>query len=144
MGIRRKGREIAIQTLYSLEFSDFDIHQVQEKEIKNILKNVAADTDIQPDNNIYDFAFEIVNGVIQNIDPIDVQIKARSINWSFERIAKLDLGIIRVATYELVFTETAPAIIMNEAIEIAKKYCSESSGKFINGVLNAIKEAISK
>ena len=57
-----------------------------------------------------------------------------------DRIAKLDKCILRIATYEMLFTETAPAVIMNEAIEIAKKFCSESSGKFINGILNSIAE----
>ena len=86
----------------------------------------------------FEFASDLVVNVLKYIAPIDEKIMAHSTNWSFERIAKLDVSVMRVAVYELIFTETAPPIIMNEAIEIAKKYCSESSGKFINGVLNAI------
>lgn len=138
MGMRRKGREVAIQTLYSTEFQDNDIRLLTEDLLLKILGEVAADKDILSDNPIYEFASDIVLNVLLHIDPIDEKIKVHSTNWSFERIAKLDLSVIRAAVYELLYTETAPAIIMNEAIEIAKKYCSESSGKFINGVLNAI------
>nr|MDA3814453.1 transcription antitermination factor NusB [Candidatus Cloacimonadota bacterium] len=102
------------------------------------LEGVAADKEILPNNPIYEFASDLVLNVLKHIDPIDERIKVHSTNWSFDRIAKLDVSVMRVAVYELIYTETAPAIIMNEAIEIAKKYCSESSGKFINGVLNAI------
>ncbi len=138
MGMRRKGREVAIQTLFSIEFLDNDIRLLPEDGLLKILEGVAADKEILPNNPIYEFASDLVLNVLKHIDPIDEKIKVHSTNWSFDRIAKLDLSVLRVAVYELIYTETAPAIIMNEAIEIAKKYCSESSGKFINGVLNAI------
>ncbi|MDP8269552.1 MAG: transcription antitermination factor NusB [Candidatus Tenebribacter davisii] len=138
MGMRRKGREVAIQTLYSTEFLDNDIRLLTEDGLLKILEGVAADKEILPDNQIYEFASDLVVNVLNHIDNIDDRIKAHSTNWSFERIAKLDLGVIRIAVYELIYTDTPPPIVMNEAIEIAKKYCSESSGKFINGVLNAI------
>ena len=138
MGMRRKGREVAIQTLYSIEFLDNDIRLLPEDGAIKILEDVAADKEILPDSQIFEFASDLVRNVLLHIDPIDEKIKTHSTNWSFERIAKLDVSVMRVAVYELIYTETAPPIIMNEAIEIAKKYCSESSGKFINGVLNAI------
>jgi len=138
MGMRRKGREVAIQALYSIEFLDNDIRLLPEAGALKILEGVAADKEILPDNQIFEFSSDLVLNVLVHIDPIDEKIKAHSTNWSFDRIAKLDLNVLRVAVYELLYTETAPPIIMNEAIEIAKKYCSESSGKFINGVLNAI------
>ncbi|MCD6177327.1 MAG: transcription antitermination factor NusB [Candidatus Cloacimonetes bacterium] len=138
MGMRRKGREVAVQTLYSVEFLDNDIRLLPEDGALRILKGVAADTEILPDSPIFEFASDLVLKVLIHIDSIDEKIKVHSTNWSFDRIAKLDLSILRIAAFELIYTETAPPIIMNEAIEIAKKYCSESSGKFINGVLNAI------
>jgi len=138
MGMRRKGREVAIQTLYSTEFLDNDFRLLPAEGLLKILEEVAADKDILPDSQIFEFASDLVLNVLKYIAPIDEKIKSHSTNWSFDRIAKLDVGVLRVAAYELMFTETAPPIIMNEAIEIAKKYCSESSGKFINGVLNAI------
>jgi N utilization substance protein B len=130
MGMRRKGREVAVQTLYSVEFLDNDIRLLPEDGAMKILEGIAADKEILPD--------DLVRNVLLHIDNIDDKIKSHSTNWSFERIAKLDVSVMRVAVYEMIYTDTAPPIIMNEAIEISKKYCSESSGKFINGVLNAI------
>ncbi len=137
MGIRRKGREIAVQTIYSLEFVNQGF-QIEAKELKNKLIEMAADKGIEEDNKIFEFAHDLLNNIFSNLDIIDEKIKKHSTNWTFERIAKLDLSIMRVAVYEMSLTEIAPAIAMNEAIEIAKKYCSGSSSKFINGVLNAI------
>jgi len=138
MGLRRKGREIAVQSLYSIEFLKKDIRALTEESVIEILNGVAADKEIKPKDPIFLFASDILINVVDHIDTIDQSIKAHSTNWSFERIAKLDVSVMRVAVYELIYTETAPPIVMNEAIEIAKKFCSESSGKFINGVLNAI------
>ncbi|MBT3756956.1 MAG: transcription antitermination factor NusB [Candidatus Cloacimonetes bacterium] len=138
MGMRRKGREVAVQTLYSVEFLDNDIRLLPEDGAMKILEGIAADKEILPDNQIFEFASDLVRNVLLHIDNIDEKIKSHSTNWSFERIAKLDVSVMRVAVYEMIYTDTAPPIIMNEAIEISKKYCSESSGKFINGVLNAI------
>ncbi|MCK4652969.1 MAG: transcription antitermination factor NusB [Candidatus Cloacimonetes bacterium] len=143
MGIRRQGREIAVQTLYSLEFLRQNL-QLEESELTDKLTEISKDKKIKDDTKIFEFASDILINLNSNISEIDKKIKEHSINWSFDRIAKLDLSILRVATYEMLYTETAPAIIMNEAIEIAKKYCSESSGKFINGVLNAIAEELNE
>ena len=143
MGIRRQGREIAVQTLYSLEFLRQNL-QLEESELTDKLTEISKDKKIKDDTKIFEFASDILINLNSNISEIDKKIKEHSINWSFDRIAKLDLSILRVAIYEMLYTETAPAIIMNEAIEIAKKYCSESSGKFINGVLNAIAEELNE
>ncbi|MCK4695751.1 MAG: transcription antitermination factor NusB [Candidatus Cloacimonetes bacterium] len=143
MGIRRQGREIVVQTLYSLEFLRQNL-QLEESELTDKLTEISKDKKIKDDTKIFEFASDILINLNSNISEIDKKIKEHSINWSFDRIAKLDLSILRVATYEMLYTDTAPAIIMNEAIEIAKKYCSESSGKFINGVLNAIAEELNE
>ena len=79
-----------------------------------------------------------MTNIVTNLNIIDDKIKEHSTNWTFDKIAKLDLSIMRIAVYEMMLAEIAPAIAMNEAIEIAKKYCSGSSSKFINGVLNAV------
>ena len=137
MGIRRKGREITVQTIYSLEFVNHGF-QIKAKELKNKLLEMAVDKRIEEDSKIFEFAQNLLNNIIPNLKIIDDKIKEHSTNWTFERIAKLDLSIMRVAVYEMLLTKIAPAISMNEAIEIAKKYCSGSSSKFINGVLNAV------
>jgi N utilization substance protein B len=73
-----------------------------------------------------------------NIDAVDEKIGAQSTHWPLDKIAYLDKSVLRIAVYEILFTDTPDPVAMDEAIEIAKKYCSESSAKFINGVLNAI------
>ncbi|MCK4654876.1 MAG: transcription antitermination factor NusB, partial [Candidatus Cloacimonetes bacterium] len=118
--------------------------QLEKSELTNKLTEISKDKKIKNDTKIFEFASDILINLNSNISEIDKKIKKHSTNWSFDRIAKLDLSILRVATYEMLYTDTAPAIIMNEAIEIAKKYCSESSGKFINGVLNAIAEELNE
>ena len=143
MGIRRKGREITVQTIYSLEFVNNGF-QIKDKELKNKLLEIAADKGIDEDSNIFEFAQDLLNNIIPNLNIIDDKIKEHSTNWTFDRIAKLDLSIMRIAVYEMLLTELAPAIAMNEAIEIAKKYCSGSSSKFINGVLNAVAKEMNK
>ena len=143
MGIRRKGREITVQTIYSLEFVNNGF-QIEDKELKNKLLEIAADKGIDEDSKIFEFAQDLLKNIILNLNIINDKIKEHSTNWTFDRIAKLDLSIMRIAVYEMLFTEVAPAIAMNEAIEIAKKYCSGSSSKFINGVLNAVAKEINK
>ncbi|MBN1327204.1 MAG: transcription antitermination factor NusB [Candidatus Cloacimonetes bacterium] len=143
MGIRRKGREIAVQTLYALNYqiNAQELKDLQTEQIKAYLIDIAGDKEIGVDDKIFSFAESLLYNLIPKIDQIDEQIMNHSTNWNINRIANIDKSILRIAIYELLFTETAPPIIMNEAIEIAKKYCSESSGKFINGILNAISGA---
>ncbi len=141
--MRRKGREIALQTLYSLGFIDTDpflgdLELIQKYYDK--LLEIALDCDVKEESEIFKFADNIIKNVLRNIEEVDEAIKSHITNWPFERIALLDKSVLRVAVYELKFTKTASPIIMNEAIEIAKKYCSESSGKFVNGILNSVAE----
>ncbi|OPX29491.1 MAG: transcription antitermination factor NusB [Candidatus Cloacimonas sp. 4484_143] len=137
MGIRRKGREIALQTLYAIEFTDHQ-HTDLEHIFLGKLQEITNAKDIQADSKIYEFALEIVRNTIHRIDEIDKKIAEHSTNWKVNKIADLDKAVLRIAVYEMMFTATAPAIIMNEAIEIAKKFCSDSSSKFVNGILNSI------
>ena len=141
--MRRKGREIAVQTLYSLEYLGSVIDQKAPdfaEHFPDKLLEITASREIKSESKIYEFAHEILENLLNNLIEIDQKIQQHSLNWSMDRIAKLDKCILRIATYEMLFTETAPAVIMNEAIEISKKFCSESSGKFINGILNSIAE----
>ena len=141
MGIRRKGREVALQTLYSLSYMDIMDKSIQEAYLNSYrekMTGIISDMNIKEDSKIISFADEVIKNLLPNIDAIDLEIKKYSANWSLENIAKVDKSILRIAVFELLFTETPSAIIMNEAIEISKKFSSESSGKFINGILNAV------
>lgn len=95
-----------------------------------------------------DFAVLLSNGTYENLAKIDRIIKQRSKDWAFDRIAKIDKSILRVAIHEMINMQTPVSVVINEAIEMAKKYSTEESVKFVNGILGNIKvsppEKISK
>ncbi len=84
------------------------------------------------------YCFSLVRGVDANLAEIDAVIKTQTQHWSMERQAAVDRNILRLACYELLKEQNAPGIVINEAVELAKKYSTENSGKFINGVLGGI------
>ena len=88
-----------------------------------------------------DFVWRLVNGVIENIDKIDEIISKAAPQWPLEQITIVDRNVLRLGLYELIFSnreEVPPKVAINEAIELAKTFGGESSGKFINGVLGTV------
>ncbi|MCD8480407.1 MAG: transcription antitermination factor NusB [Candidatus Cloacimonetes bacterium] len=145
MGQRRKSREISVQCIYALDFAevtaDFREYGLLS-EYPEILRQLTSAENIAPNSPVYAFADELVKNTIINIEDIEAEIDKYTEHWSLESIAHLDKSILIVAVYELMFTDTPSAVIINEAIEIAKKFCSEHTGKFINGILDAINKGI--
>ncbi len=141
MGQRRKARELAAQALYALDFAVID-PEFSEYEMLNQYPDILRELGevLNGDNSapVLDFADDLIKNVIINQNDINSEIEKHSQNWSSAQIACLDRNVLRVAVYELVYTDTPPAVVINEAIEISKKYCSESSGRFINGILDAV------
>ena len=91
------------------------------------------------------FAEDLGTGVLEHQDAVDTKIKAYCQNWDFHRIAVVDRNILRIAIYELLFREDIPPVVsINEAIELAKKYSTEDSGRFVNGVLDRVKLDLSR
>ncbi len=84
------------------------------------------------------FAKELVAGVIANRETIDEQIGQHARNWRLSRMAALDRNVLRVAVYELLFSDTAPPVILNEAVELARRFGGERSPAFVNGILDAV------
>ncbi len=82
-------------------------------------------------------AAHLASGVIEHLDQIDELIGSVSTSWRIERMAVVDRNILRLATFELLFTELSKAVVINEAVELAKTYSTAGSGAFINGVLDA-------
>ena len=81
----------------------------------------------------------ILDGVLSHVTELDEKISAASVNWSLERIAKVDLTILRLATYEILYEDDVPgSVAINEAVELANRYSEPSGGRFINGVLGTI------
>ena len=132
MGVRREGRELALQLLYALDINPMDISEVLRlsRESSKVAEGVRI------------FAEELVAGVRANLREIDAKIAEKSKNWAITRMAKVDLNILRMAFFELIFRDDIPRkVTINEAIEIAKKYGTEDSPAFINGMLDEMATA---
>jgi len=135
MGKRRKSREYTLQVLFQIEFNNSNPEKIQEQYWKN--KKVPEE--------IKEYSVWLLNGVISYRKKIDDIIQSVSENWRVSRMAVVDRNILRIAVLELFFGENlAPAIVINEAIEIAKKFSSEKSASFINGILDALRKELDK
>lgn len=138
MGNRRISREMALKILFQVDLvhcnaDDASAYTFQTEEIMQLN---------DPDS-IIKFSLELVKGVLSNINEIDILIKNHASNWSLERMANIDRNILRIATYEIVFIDNIPkSVSINEAVELAKKYSTESSFGFVNGVLGKIEKSI--
>ena len=129
MGTRREGRELALQALYSL-----DLNPMETRESLRLLRENS-----RVGAAVRSFAEGLVAGVVENREALDKIIKEQSTNWSISRMTRVDLNILRIATFELLFRSDIPKnVTMNEAIEVAKKFGSEESPAFINGILDEI------
>ncbi len=127
---RRKSREIALKMLYAYEMS-------QSNDIKEYLNSF---WDFYPNcpDDIKEYAELLFNNTVARINKIDNIISEYIKNWKMERIALIDKNILRLATYELLYEALDKKIIINEAVEIAKKYGSSESYQFINAILDII------
>jgi N utilization substance protein B len=126
---RKLAREMAVEFLFQIEFQKADI----KEQVEDFLDS------LQPENFDKNYFFEIVNGVLNCQAEIDELISKNAKDWTIDRIAKVDLAILRVAIYEIRHREDIPVgVSINEAVEIAKKFGTEESGKFINGLLAQI------
>ena len=136
MGNRRKARECALQILYSLEFT-----QVDETALDawvDAYWSVFTDTS-QGAPDIKDYMTRLVHGVHGNFQELDTLIQSASTNWKLERMAMVDRNILRLAAFELMqLSDIPPKVSLNEAIEIGKRFGTEDSGSFINGILDKI------
>lgn len=129
MGSRRKGRELALQILYAMDLNPSD----RQPSANQFMEDTKVDFDAA------DFAEDIVKGVTENRDLIDGKIVEKSKNWALSRMARVDLNILRMATFELLLRNDIPKnVTINEAIEVAKKFGTEDSPAFINGILDEI------
>ena len=125
---RKIARERAFKMLFAIDEGDNTIEEAAEIVIP-YLKN----------ENQRSFIFREVNGVLRNLKKIDDIINKYSTDWSIDRMAATDRNILRLATYEIIYCEDIPiSVSINEAIEIAKKFCEDQSYKFINGLLGSI------
>jgi transcription antitermination protein NusB len=138
MGSRRTGRERALQALYQLDVAEGGPREALEAAW-------ASSEEGQNDANAHAFAAELVNGVQQQLAHIDALIEEHSHNWRLERMARIDRNILRLAIFELKYREDIPRkVTLNEAIELGKRFGTEESSAFINGLLDRVAVALEK
>ncbi|MCA1608775.1 MAG: transcription antitermination factor NusB, partial [Acidobacteria bacterium] len=91
------------------------------------------------EDRLRDFANKLVNGSLENLETIDAKIRSRAEHWRIERMAVVDRNVLRLAVYEFLFEDTPHTVVINEALEIARRFSSFEATQFINGILDAIK-----
>ncbi|MDO6655178.1 transcription antitermination factor NusB [Anaerobacillus sp. 1_MG-2023] len=122
---RRHAREKAIQVLFQIDVTDTDPREA----LQHVLNEEEGD----------EFLSELVFGTLENLERIDEVIKENLVNWTFNRIGNVDRSVLRMASYEMVIRDDIPVnVSLNEAVELAKLFGGEESGRFVNGVLSKI------
>lgn len=138
MSNRHLARTIALQSLY-----EWDFNQKSKDELTFILTHNLKE--FAPDFDDKGFAESIIKGVIDHRDEIDALITKYAPEWPLEQITIVDRNVLRIGIYELRFSpEIPPKVAINEAIELAKTFGGESSGRFVNGVLGTIYKEMNK
>lgn len=128
MATRHQVRESIVGLLYAGDIGNAGIDKFidelfEEKKIRNLQK---------------DFALSLYNGIKDNLTAVDLAINKHLKEWDLNQIGTVERAILRLGAYEILYTELDNAVVINEAIELAKKLCNETSPKFVNGVLDAI------
>ena len=135
MGNRRRSRELAMQALFQMEMNQD--HSIEAIEL--FCKHFGVTEKVKP------FFLRLVEGVMNVQHEIDPLIKSFSENWKMSRMSRADRNIMRIAVYELLYCDDIPPkVSINEAIDIGKKYGTEDSGPFINGILDSIRISLEK
>lgn len=130
VGSRRQGREAALQALYVTDLCRQSLEDFPEK--------AWSEESLTPKTRV--FAAHLAAGVLKSLGEIDPLLKKYAENWELGRMAAIDRCILRMAAFEILKdTETPVNVIINEAVEIAKKYSTAESSKFVNGILDKIK-----
>jgi N utilization substance protein B len=134
MGARSTGREAALQMLYSLESGG---------SIERVMMHYWRLTPGDPEGREY--ADGLARGVADELERLDDMIRKASVNWRLERMARVDRNILRIGAWELVHSRDVPrAVIIDEGVELAKKFGTEDSSSFVNGVLDGIAEDLGR
>ncbi|MCM2316381.1 MAG: transcription antitermination factor NusB [Thermoanaerobaculia bacterium] len=129
MGARRKARELALQMLFQ--------HDVAGNEPDDIIETFEDIQRVRP--NIREFAIRVFRGTLEKQDDIDKIVVEQADNWRLSRMPVVDRNLIRMAIYEMMYLDETPKlVILDEAIEIAKRFGTEKSSQFINGILDGV------
>lgn len=133
---RREGRVAAVQYLYAWSL--------------NPPTHLGTDLAVffegmEKPRDFYAFGEELIHGTIEHVEAIDARIRALAQNWEFERIAKIDLAILRVAIFEMLHRRDIPPVVsINEAIDLSKQFSNADAKRFINGILDRLKDELGR
>src|SRR5580698_7384352 len=160
MGKRREARERAVQFLFQHDLNPPENLEMALAQFWNSQRAAAIEdekgsakwgetADLPPptveEAEARLFAEPLIRGVLEHREAIDEHIKKHAKNWDFHRIAAVDRNIMRLAIYEMLYRDDIPPIVsINEAVDIAKKFSTQDSGKFVNGILDKIKGELSR
>ena len=126
--LKRKAREVVVKALYEMEAGGPGVEAARERVRKKCSRP-----------EIRDFAVRLLDETIDHRDEADEIIARVAENWHLSRMAAIDRNVLRLGTVELVFIKEAPEkVVINEAIEIAKRFSTENSGRFVNGILDKV------
>lgn len=131
MATRHQAREAVVSLLYAFDIGNEAVAEhadeiLEEKKIRNKQR---------------EFALGLFQGTMSDLDNIDKQIVTNLTDWDFDNLGSIERAILRLGTYEVLTSDLDSAVIINEAIELAKRLCSDQSPKFINGVLDGVSKA---
>ncbi|MEM1058997.1 MAG: transcription antitermination factor NusB [Verrucomicrobiota bacterium] len=139
MAIRREGRESAVQFFYQRDIQGPEAFDRQDLAV--VMREFWAT--IRRPRNAQAFAESLIRGTREHLPEIDRRLQEAARNWTLDRMSAVDRNVLRVAAYEMLYCEeTPPVVAMNEAIEIAKRLSTPEAGKFVNGILDRLKEDV--
>lgn len=139
MGARSAGREVALLLLFAM---DGEVARVDEV-IEGFFLHLLADTGLILDPEANAYAREVARGVAKAGESLDATVRDASTNWRLERMARVDRNLMRLAAWELI-ADVPRAIVIDEAVELAKRYGTLESGAFVNGVLDRVASDLKK
>ena len=137
MGTRRKARESALQMLFAA-----DVAKTRDSVLTRNFWDELGEQSLDEDTR--EFANKLAVGTLRELETIDARIRTRAEHWRIERMAIVDRNVLRLAVYEFLFEETPHTVVINEALEIARRFSTFEATQFINGILDAIKHDLEK
>lgn len=138
MGSRRKARECALQMLFAIDVAESAPDTLVRLYWSDLSDGEGADEQTR------DFASKLVKGACANLQTVDERIKSRAEHWRISRMAVVDRNVLRLAVYEFLFEKTPHTVVINEALEIARRFSTYEATQFINGILDAIKNDLNR
>jgi N utilization substance protein B len=152
MGSRRKARESALQMLFAADVMSGSAEDSKRRarplipvRADELVRNYWGELgEADADEGAREFATRLVTGALANLAEIDERIKSRAEHWRITRMAVVDRNVLRLAVYEFLFEPTPRTVIINEALEVARRFSSFEATQFINGILDAIKRDLDR